>query len=676
MTPDQIQVLFKDIPEDEELGIQALKPVFDDAQKLKEAKSPELQILAEKIAIGSREVSWRIPLGKSGLLDIFLDLLKGDSLDPDLIAFALRIIGNTCADQDENRQRVIDSGRLPELVNLLNHHTLMQFAIPVLYNICVDYEPAQIAVSKANLTKAIIDFLINPELQDRASAYLYKLAGLVAAQDTEPDLFVPQAPHVLLSRATLEASNPESADLESFVGLSTAALTYLSHQNFQESFLETPDSISVFLAAFQIAIEGPRIFETEDAEERAQLNQLQATYTQTLADLSANPLFVSLCPLDGPLANSLLKWLSPSQHVQLQTAACLALGNLARSDASSIALVQDLSIHKPLIVIISPSDTDSSTPDLQLLHSTLSFLKNLSIPATNKPVLGSAGILDAALLPRTWAMDTQPQIQFDGVSLTRLLLVNCAPNVRRVCLPSSPTTETQEQRTPLHELIELHRKADQDPIEMETARAIANICRVLYSSVPVGSALLPPSDTETLSEEETISLSQAQLDKFYDAHPALADTLLYLGLQTKFPVLRSELWFVLALMARSTSGASIVGRFLEQKPEIVNVLVETITGEKVPETQDQDTPGQENISEEPDSTPDLSALGGLGQLEPQQIDPAKAATMTKVDRENGLVLISELLKRCPDELPALARNTFGRILKTGGEMVLNDKNEA
>ncbi|KAI0894529.1 ARM repeat-containing protein [Annulohypoxylon nitens] len=677
MTPDQIQVLFRDAPEDEDSGIQALKPVLDDARQLKEAKSPELQILAEKVAIGSREVPWRIPIGKSGLLGFFLDGIKGDDLDPDLTSYALRIIGNTCADQDENRQLVVDSGHIPDLVKLLTHDTLLQFAVPVLYNICVDYEPAQIAASKANATKYIIDFLTNPQLQDRASAYLYKLAGLVATQDVEPELFVPEAPSVLLSRATLEASIPDSADLDSFAGLSIAALAYLSHQNFQESFLKTADSINIFLAAFKTAMEGPRIFDVEDPEERAQLNTLQATYTQTLADLSAHPLFISLCPLDGPLAQSLLKWLSPSQHTQLQTAACLSLGNLARSDESSIALVKELSIHKPLLEIVS---SDSSTPDLQLLHSALSFLKNLSIPATNKPILGSAGILDAALLPRTWAMDTQPQIQFDGVSLARLLLVNCAPNVRRICVPPSEGAQTL-----LHELMDVHRKADQDPIKMETARAVANICRVLYSSTPVGSALLPSIDTDSETatpapNEETASLSQAALDTFFTAHPALVDTLLYLGLQTKFPVLRSELWFVLALMARSASGASVVAKILHQRPEIVNVLVETVTGEKMPEPQGQDQAVQEitdgnSTAEESGATPDPSALSGLGQLEPQQVDPAKAATMTKVDRENGLVLIAELLKRCSDELPQVAKNTFGRILKTGGELVLSEKSD-
>ncbi|KAI1089706.1 ARM repeat-containing protein [Rostrohypoxylon terebratum] len=680
MTPDQIQVLFRDAPEDEDSGTQALKAVLDEAQQLKEEKSPELRTLAEKLAIGSREVPWRIPIGKSGLLGLFLDIIRGEDLDPDLTSYALRIIGNTCADQDENRQRVIDSGRLPDLVKLLTEDAFLQFAVPVLYNICVDYEPAQIAASKANVTKSIVDFLTNPKLQDRASAYLYKLAGLVATQDVEPELFVPEASSVLLSRATLEASNPESAELDSFAGLSIAALAYLSHQNFQESFLKTADPINTFLAAFRTAMEGPRIFDVEDPEERAQLNTLQATYTQTLADLSAHPLFISLCPLDGPLTQSLLQWLSPTQHTQLQTAACLSLGNLARSDESSIALIKELSIHKPLLAIIS---SDFSTPDLQLLHSALSFLKNLSIPAPNKPILGSAGILDAALLPRTWAMDTQPQIQFDGVSLARLLLVNCAPNVRRVCVPPSEGTQTL-----LHELMEVHRKADQDPIKMETARAAANICRVLYSSVPVGSALVIPHDTDPSTatatatpapNEETASPSQAALDAFFAAHPALADTLLYLGLQAKFPVLRSELWFVLALMARSASGASVLAEFLHRRPEIVNVLVETVTGEKMLETRGQDQVVQEiadeNGTAESGATPHLSALNGLGQLEPQQVDPAKAATMSKVDRENGLVLVAELLKRCPEGLPPVAKNAFGRMLKTGGELVLREKSD-
>ncbi|KAI1104991.1 ARM repeat-containing protein [Jackrogersella minutella] len=667
MTPDQIQVLFKDVPEDEELRVQSLKPVLDTAQKLKVASPKELQALAEQVAIGSREERWRIPLGRSGLLELFLDLLNGDELDPDLIGYALRIIGNSCADQDENRQRVVDSGSLPQLVRLLTHESLLQFAIPVLFNICVDYEPAQAAASKAGLSKYIIDFLTNPQLEEKASSHMniaYKLAGLAATQESEPDISVSQAPYVLLSRASPDVLSSDSADLDGYLGLSTTALAYLSHERFQAAFLATPHAIDVFLSAFQTAAQCAP--EEVDADERAQLLRLQTTYTQTLADLSAHPLFAPLCPLDGALARQVLRWLSAPHPAPLQIAACLTLGNVSRADAPSAALVRGLSVHESLVRIVCAG---SQAADAQLLHAVLSFLKNLSIPAGNKAAVGDAGALDAAALPRVWGMDAQPQIQFDGVSLARLLLVGCAPNVRRVCIPQGAG-----DRTALHQLMDLHRKADQDPIKMETARAAANVCRVLYSAKPVGSPLLPPPSSSPPSSSESLSLLQA----FHAAHPALADTLLYLGQQTKFPVLRSELWFVLALMARSDAGASAVAGFLahhqQQHPGVVPVLFETITGEEMalgPEAQNTSV-GHDGPPEAP--APDLASLAsGLGQLEPQQVDPARAATMTKVDRENGLVLISELLRRCPDELPASARNTFRQILKTGGGLVLDER---
>lgn len=450
-------------------------------------------------------------------------------------------------------------------------------------------------------------------------------------------------------------------------------MTYLSSKQLQESFLEAPGAVSLFLEAFQTAAkEDSSLLRGDDAEDQAQLKQLQLAFTETLADLSANPQFVETCPLDSEPASLLLHWVSlPAHQMPLQAAACLALGNIARSDTPSIALVQNISVHKALIAILS---SDPSATDAQLLHSVLSFLKNLSIPASNKPILGHAGLLDHHVLPRIWDLDTQPQIQFDAVSLARLLLVNCPTIVRRVCVPSlnADSLSSPPNRTLLHQLMDLHRKADQEPTKMETARAVANVCRVLHSDKPVGSSLLPesPSLSSSSSEEEARSL----LQDFYSTHHALADILVYLGLQTKFPVLRSELWFVLALMVQSAEGAAVVIQAINERPQIVNALEEGVTGEKMlgADRAPQDV-GSSNLSAGLD---DLSAIGSaLGQLEPQQVDPAKTATMAKVDRENGLVLIAELLKRYPNDLNPSAKSTFSRILKAGGELVLGNRNE-
>jgi hypothetical protein len=40
---------------------------------------------------------------------------------------------------DENRERVVKSGVLPDIIALLADDSLLPYAIPVLYNICVDY---------------------------------------------------------------------------------------------------------------------------------------------------------------------------------------------------------------------------------------------------------------------------------------------------------------------------------------------------------------------------------------------------------------------------------------------------------------------------------------------------------------------------------------------------------
>lgn len=469
----------------------------------------------------------------------------------------------------------------------------------------------------------------------------------------------------------MSLSSDPSDGVEIFLELSSTALTYLSSQQLRGGFLETPGAISLFLKALQTAARDPSILQVDNADDQAQLKQLQLAFAETLADLSADPRFVETCPLDSHPASLLLQWVSsPAYEMPLPAAACLALGNIACSDAPSIALVQKISVHKALIAILS---SDSSATDAQLLHSVLSFLKNLSIPASNKAVLGDAGLLDPHVLPHIWDLDSQPQVQFDAVSLARLLLVNCPTTVRRVCAPlNADSLSSPPNRTLLCQLMDLHRKADQEPTKMETARAVANVCRVLHSDKPVGSSLLPqsPSSSLSLSSEEARSL----LRNFYNTHRAIAETLVYLGLQTKFPVLRSELWFVLALMARSTEGAPVVIQIMNGWPQMVNVLVETVTGEKIPgETQVlQDV----SSSNPPVGLDDLSAIGGaLSQLEPQQVDLAKTATMIKVNRENGLVLIAELLRQYPDELTPSARGTFNRILMAGGELVLGDRDD-
>lgn len=86
-----------------------------------------------------KTVAWRVPLGQSGILDLFLEILAEDGLSQGLKVHSLRLIGNSCADTDENRGRLVADNRLNSVIRQLSDDSLIPFTIPVLYNIMVDY---------------------------------------------------------------------------------------------------------------------------------------------------------------------------------------------------------------------------------------------------------------------------------------------------------------------------------------------------------------------------------------------------------------------------------------------------------------------------------------------------------------------------------------------------------
>lgn len=80
-----------------------------------------------------------MPYGESGILSFFLDRLADDSLSQAVKIHSLRIIGNSCADTNENRARLVQDNRLAVVIGQLDDECVIQYSIPVLYNIMVDY---------------------------------------------------------------------------------------------------------------------------------------------------------------------------------------------------------------------------------------------------------------------------------------------------------------------------------------------------------------------------------------------------------------------------------------------------------------------------------------------------------------------------------------------------------
>lgn len=666
-------------------------------------------------------------------------------------------------------------------------------------------EPVQLQACEAGLSQRLMEILGGPRLE---ACRLYvnlicKILALLITQEPEVRNGPPATPLILLSVAT---NRQHPVDLEDFSGLTAVALAYLTHEVFQTYILA---GLPLLLTAFSMAYTHFDPGQATDPDDAAQLKQVRNAFVPVLADISALPDFVPGSAQGGPgllqhpVFQTLQSWLhGPPAHANLQTAACLALGNMARSDATCVTLVRDAAVHQPLASLLArcTSPGESAAPNAQLTHAALGCLKNLAIPAANKPALGR--LLESGVLPKLWSTwgDAQPQTQFAAVSLARLLLVGCPPNARRLCAPLSPDPDSPaHDRSNLHVLTALFERSDSEPTKMEVARAVATVCRILHStpvapvlpeewsssssshhrdnshgakkhkhehssgsntnesgtifvktdptpnfhatSTPTSTTALSPaqslhsqpspaasqhtqssnnSSSSNYSNHTSPSSSAAggpasRRARFYAAHD-LSTPLSFLIKQTRFPALRSEAWFVLALMCRSPDGAVLVQSAL-QSFEACRALVESVTGRDMADGHDlllaassspaadgqEDMPaamapagrgGEAGGVATPATAPAgaagavvssgasagasaMAGLGieglGLGGLEPQAVDPAMQANMARIDRENGLCMVAELMRNHADDVLPLRKYIYEQLLLTGGELVLHSR---
>ncbi|PKS10971.1 hypothetical protein jhhlp_002730 [Lomentospora prolificans] len=412
MTPDDVEAVLQGRdggvaghqtpPADEQQRVKFLQDVLADLEKAWGSRDPIIKTYAEKLAVGSRIEQWRLPLGESGILDFFIGVLAEPDTPDDLALQCLRLIGNSCADTgmteqlsrrnfsltmslDENRDRVVKADAIPNIIHFASNTTLRPFSIAVLYNVMVDYDPAQLQASNSKVSSKLIDLFSGPDLEDVQPSIdlICKILNLVATKEYETANADPKTPAVLLSLAT----NPETEEPEDFLSLVSVAQEYLTHAPLQTAFI-TAGSIPLFLSVFEAAHSSR--FDPETLDDPALSNRVsivRKVLINALSDITDNPAFAQTHPISSPVFTQLGDWLNTSNPA-LQSAACLALGNLARDDDSTLSLIATYTIHTALIKILA----DPSNTNALLIHSALGFLKNLAPPATSS-ASSSSGVL-------------------------------------------------------------------------------------------------------------------------------------------------------------------------------------------------------------------------------------------------------------------------------------------
>ncbi|KFY38693.1 hypothetical protein V494_04265 [Pseudogymnoascus sp. VKM F-4513 (FW-928)] len=623
--------------EDQQLRTDRLRGITLSLDQLWWSGQVYMAAAAEKLADGSRDYRWRIPMGNAGLLDAFLMIVATEGIQNSLMIHVLRLIGNTCADTDENRARVVSKGSLQAIIALLKDKSLVPFVVPVLFNICFDYEPAQKQASEFNISKALVQFISDPDFEEHRPFLGYA--------SNEPSIAPENTVEVLLN---LAVSGTSPLDLEDFISVVSSATKYLQHARFQVALC---NSMALYAALRLVLVSYTRLEDSlgeataPDEEDTKRLAVWRTEMNQVLSDISALPEFAARCPVNSTMSSYLRKWLS-SPQLQLQVCACIMLGNLARSDEVCEEFVQKSRIHKPLMDILTTA-TDS-----QVLYSAIGFLKNLALPARNKVELGNADLIE--ILPRLWAMDTLPQIQYSAISLARQLLIGNFANVLRISAPLSADPDSPaHEKSRLSVLISIFSRSDAEPVRMEIARALAAVCRVL-------AARTPSADTDATT-------LQTRRRELFERHRDIGTPLSFLVSQTKWPVVRSEGWFVLALLARTEEGVQCVADIMHEI-DVFTPLMDLMTGKTFIERMSSPMTSPTEATSSLLAELTAANAGGAGAGAAAGAGTTKEAEMARIDRENALVLVSELLRRRGSTMAFMRRIAFEELLQDGGSL--------
>ncbi|KAI4251190.1 MAG: hypothetical protein LQ352_005009 [Teloschistes flavicans] len=455
-------------------------------------------------------------------------------------------------------------------------------------------ERAQHAFRTGGLLPAILNAFAGPDLQ--AGSCLSHVCTLIDSATQQYD--VTECPDESVRTLVRLLEEPD-IEPTSMLQLINTIGTFVQQDRFQRDFIES-DCVSHLLELL------PPV--SDDLEMEEELSLFRSATNQVLSDISAAGAFANKYTLQSAVVGTLVQWLS-TPRAQLRICSCLTLGNLARSDAVCRDMVSRLGLHESLLEALQ----DQS--NVQVSYAALGFLRNLALLAENKSIIGSQGAVK--IISEYWSIDVTPQVQHASVSLLRQVLNGSISNVRWLLDSLSSDHESPAyEKTYLSLLLLLFGRTDDVATRIEIGRTVATICRCLSSS----SQGLPVESTSAIRH------------RLYGMHADIARPLAMMISQSRFPIIRSEGWFALALMARSREGSAAVSDVFQQL-EIFGILVSTITG------QSTNSAGVPTASTATGHSRDNSgSSSGSSDARSEQ-----EREMQAKDRENALVLVNELL---------------------------------
>jgi len=343
-----------------------------------------------------------------GPFTIFLPFLAHKNTN--LPRLSLRLLGNMCFDNKANREKLMEMGLEPVLSHFSSTEPqILRMACGCVANLCADTEKACDLIFENKSHMPILGLLDNTTY-DVVMLALTALRNILYTDEHRLEI-QKQGGYDKLIQMLIK---PTMEDVEDTVVSAITAmcetksmcLDFINKQNglvILSDMMEKHEEMAVKLAAG----ESLKFFsEEEDLRIKfMELGLIPRLYKMTAIDseetkalsTSASKVYSNLSLNDdiaksmyGDLDNVLVLFKHSNNEVQV--AASMICGNLARSEENCIKLVDDTKLHIKLIKLLNDEDTD-----LRCKHLCIGCLKNLCIPVVNKRKIFDAGAFQALM---------------------------------------------------------------------------------------------------------------------------------------------------------------------------------------------------------------------------------------------------------------------------------------
>ncbi|KAJ3038533.1 Rap1 GTPase-GDP dissociation stimulator 1 [Rhizophlyctis rosea] len=493
-----------------------------------DAYATEGATIAKLVAETAKAEESRSPIAQAGFLPILVtahglaEQRGAEGANNELAVQTLRALANLCFDDEHNRDLVLETpNAISTLVASLDstQPNVLITTCGALLNISMDNEPIQVeALSAGALSKSLKLVQLSTEaateerFADVGIAAIRLISNLVEPEKGVEELLssgglkqllnLLRHRHNIILQAGVSPDQFESAT-EVLEGLTVVLETIVENAEVQRSIVKE-DLLDVFLDF----VDHRPVSDLELEPETVEMYQdVRKTVSRIVTLVTMNDTNMTEIPSKPEIINRFKVWMTSgiqsgneAEEDEIRMSGALCIGNLARSDETCKALVHRHGVAQSLLDLLgleidrlkTSGLREETKSTIKVLHAVVGALKNLSLAADDRPILGSIGVIP--VVSQLLDIEGIKPVQYGCVGVLKNLCAGTNDaNVYRVLSATEPPSPDAGlatlpvpdaiENTPFGKLISLiwNATGDNDTgIRNEGGRVIVNIIRAAH----------------------------------------------------------------------------------------------------------------------------------------------------------------------------------------------------